>query len=211
MTSHAFGVWLPDASERLRRGCQEDDRNLLATEFNMHPQRTVVSKRGKTMRYLGLLLGAAGLVFCGCGGDDGGSDNNNSTDTYTVGGTLTGLVGAVVLQNNAGDDLTLSGDGATTFATPVADTTAYAVTVLTHPHRRCLLHERLGQPRRLAVPAQRLGGSRRYQLDHRRHRVRQCHDCRWRGRLLLCRGLRQHRHREQRLPAGGGCGLSVGV
>ncbi len=53
--------------------------------------------------------------------------------TYTVGGTVTGLSGTVVLQNNAGDDLTLTGDGAFTFSTAITDGAAYDATVKTNP------------------------------------------------------------------------------
>src|SRR5260370_1956741 len=54
--------------------------------------------------------------------------------SYTVGGTVTGLSGAaVVLQDNGADDLSLSADGPFTFATALADGSAYAVTVLTQP------------------------------------------------------------------------------
>ena len=56
-----------------------------------------------------------------------------SANAYIVGGTLTGLSGTVVLQNNAGDDLTLTADGNFTFSTSVADGAAYAVTVKTQP------------------------------------------------------------------------------
>jgi YVTN family beta-propeller protein len=52
---------------------------------------------------------------------------------YTVGGTISGLSGTVVLQNNAGDDLTLSENGEFTFSTAVTDIAAYDVTVLTNP------------------------------------------------------------------------------
>ncbi|MEE4203257.1 MAG: choice-of-anchor U domain-containing protein [Halieaceae bacterium] len=57
------------------------------------------------------------------------------TDTYSIGGTLSGLAAgeSVVLQNNAGDDLTVSASGAFTFATEIASGTDYAVTVLTQP------------------------------------------------------------------------------
>ena len=37
------------------------------------------------------------------------------------------------MQNNGGDDLAISADGAFTFATALDDETAYAVTVLTQP------------------------------------------------------------------------------
>jgi hypothetical protein len=54
---------------------------------------------------------------------------------FAVGGTLTGLAGgtAVVLQNNRGDNLNLTTDGAFAFTTPVASGAAYSVGVLTQP------------------------------------------------------------------------------
>jgi hypothetical protein len=53
---------------------------------------------------------------------------------YTVGGTVSGLVGTgLVLRNNGGNDLTVSASGAFTFGAPVASGGAYAVTVLTQP------------------------------------------------------------------------------
>ena len=60
-----------------------------------------------------------------------------TTDTYMIGGRLTGLgAGAfVVLQNNLADDLKLSNNfpPAFTFTTPVANGSTYAVTVSTQP------------------------------------------------------------------------------
>lgn len=63
---------------------------------------------------------------------------NCVTTQYTVGGSVTGLPAAdpenfVVLQNNAGDNLTVNDDGSFTFATAIDDGESYAVTVLTHP------------------------------------------------------------------------------
>ncbi|WP_440877502.1 hypothetical protein [Thalassotalea sp. PLHSN55] len=56
------------------------------------------------------------------------------TDTFTVGGSVTGLSGAgLTLQNNAGDDLAISADGDFTFATEVEDEGAYAITVSAQP------------------------------------------------------------------------------
>lgn len=52
--------------------------------------------------------------------------------TYTIGGTTSGLSGTVVLQNNSGDDLSVS-TGSFTFATALNDSASYAVTVLTNP------------------------------------------------------------------------------
>ncbi len=60
------------------------------------------------------------------------------TDTpqFTVGGTITGITGigaAVVLQNNGGDNLSLTTNGSFTFSTPLANGAAYSVTILTQP------------------------------------------------------------------------------
>jgi hypothetical protein len=52
---------------------------------------------------------------------------------FTVGGSVTGLSGTLVLQNNGADDLTINSDGPFTFNTPLADGSSYAVTVLAHP------------------------------------------------------------------------------
>ena len=56
---------------------------------------------------------------------------NCTTNTYTVGGSVSGMGAgnSVTLLNNGGDDLTVSANGAFTFATSVADGGAYAVTV----------------------------------------------------------------------------------
>ena len=53
--------------------------------------------------------------------------------TYAIGGTITGLTASgLVLQNNAGDDLTVA-SGATSFTFATKVTGAYAVTVKTQP------------------------------------------------------------------------------
>lgn len=56
-----------------------------------------------------------------------------ATNSYTVGGMISGLSGTVVLQNNGVDSLSQSSDGAFTFTTPVAQGSPYAVTVQTQP------------------------------------------------------------------------------
>lgn len=58
-----------------------------------------------------------------------------TTYTYAVGGTVSGLASgnSVVLQNNGGDDLTVSADGSYSFMTLLADGAAYNVSVLTQP------------------------------------------------------------------------------
>ncbi len=58
-----------------------------------------------------------------------------AANTFTIGGRLSGLIKGtqVVLQNNAGDDLTITAAGDFKFAAEVSDAAPYAVTVLTQP------------------------------------------------------------------------------
>lgn len=60
---------------------------------------------------------------------------NCVTNTYSVGGTVNGLASgsSVVLQNNGGDDLTISANGVFTFSTGVSSGAAYSVSILTPP------------------------------------------------------------------------------
>jgi hypothetical protein len=58
---------------------------------------------------------------------------NCAPGTYTVGGTVTGLVGTVVLQNNAGPDLVLTASGSFAFPQTLTPSATYSVTVKTQP------------------------------------------------------------------------------
>lgn len=70
------------------------------------------------------------LAAIGCGG---GKKAPSPPATYTVGGTISGLTGSgLVLQNNGGNNLTVSAN-ATTFTFSTSITGTYAVTVLTQP------------------------------------------------------------------------------
>src|SRR5213080_1222422 len=83
-----------------------------------------------------VLLAASMLVAsCGGGGYDGGSASMSTGLTYTIGGTLSGLNagGTVVLQNNGGNNLSVSQNGAFTFSAPINYATGYDVSVLTQP------------------------------------------------------------------------------
>lgn len=71
-----------------------------------------------------------GLLLSACGGGGGSS---NSTMTYTVGGTVSGLNGSLVLQNNGSDSLTISGNGSFSFASEVAEGSAYSLSVASQP------------------------------------------------------------------------------
>ena len=84
-------------------------------------------------------IGCAGTlaaVLAGCGGggggrDGGGGGNNPPPPTFTVGGTLSGSTGSVVLQNNGAGNLTVAANGTFTFTGPLNSGAAYSVTVLT--------------------------------------------------------------------------------
>ena len=70
---------------------------------------------------------------------------NCATNSYSVGGTLSGLTGTVVLQNLGGDDLALSTDGVFTFASSIAAGSRYNVTVKTQPSSRsCSVSDSVG-------------------------------------------------------------------
>ncbi len=57
---------------------------------------------------------------------------NCTTNKYTIGGTVSGLAGTgLVLQDNGGDNLSITANGTFSFATPIASDAIYAVTVFT--------------------------------------------------------------------------------
>ena len=56
-----------------------------------------------------------------------------ANNTYTVGGAVTGLGGTLALQNNGGDDLTVTTNGSFAFGTALTDGSAYSITVSGQP------------------------------------------------------------------------------
>jgi len=52
---------------------------------------------------------------------------------FDIGGTISGLTGTLVLQNNGGDDLTITSNGDFTFVTPITDGNSYDVSVSIQP------------------------------------------------------------------------------
>ncbi len=77
--------------------------------------------------------GAPGIMAYGAPKGDNWVGVGTTGSTYTVGGTIAGLTGTAVLENNAGNDLSTSTNGAFTFSTPLAQGSAYNVTVKTNP------------------------------------------------------------------------------
>jgi len=80
--------------------------------------------------FLSVVSGAPKLGGCNLGG-------GNSPQTYTVGGSVSGLAGSgLVLQDNGGGNLSMSGSGQFTFTTALDNGAAYDVTVLSQPTNR---------------------------------------------------------------------------
>src|SRR5262245_53667347 len=87
------------------------------------------------------LLAAALAALAGCGGDDSSGAQQQTPPqqsppppvTVTIGGTVSGLTGTLVLRDNGGDDRTVASDGAFTFSTSLGSGVAYAVSVATQP------------------------------------------------------------------------------
>lgn len=64
---------------------------------------------------------------------------------FTVGGSVSGLTGTLVLQNNGADTLNITSDGPFIFSTPLSDGSAYNVTVLNAPDgQSCTLSSNTG-------------------------------------------------------------------
>lgn len=85
-----------------------------------------------TKRYVLAAIIVTGILAQGCGPIDLGGKKEDKSN-YTVGGTVTGLSGTLVLQNNGGDDRTVTASGAFTFPAALADGSTYSVTVKTQP------------------------------------------------------------------------------
>lgn len=90
--------------------------------------RTNPSNKAQTC----IVSGGAGTMG---GGDVTGIAVTCTTSTYTIGGTLSGLspTGSIILQNNAGDDLSLGANGSFTFGVLLESGSPYAITVKTAP------------------------------------------------------------------------------
>lgn len=93
---------------------------------------------------------------CNVANGSGMLSNGNTTNVaisctaakYPIGGSIAGLTGSdLVLQNNAGDDLTVTANATTfTFATPLIYNSTYTVSIKTQPaHQICVLSNATGK------------------------------------------------------------------
>ena len=80
------------------------------------------------------VLDQSGKLRAGNGRCDIGSMERDGPVPRNISGTVSGLTGeGLVLQNNGGDDLAISGNGSFTFATPLGAGDTYSVSVKTQP------------------------------------------------------------------------------
>src|ERR1700729_969312 len=77
--------------------------------------------------------GAPGIMAYGNAEADSWSGGDAATASYSVGGTVSGLSGTVVLQDNGGDNVSVSANGSFTFPTSLASGAGYNVTVKSYP------------------------------------------------------------------------------
>ncbi len=98
-----------------------------------------------------LLAAVLGTALAASGGGSSGRDGGGGTPlTFTVGGTVTGLSGTVVLGNFGGDELALSANGAFAFSKGITNGAAYNVTVRSppsYPAQDCVVSNGSGMAR----------------------------------------------------------------
>ena len=103
----------------------------------------ITGETGIVFNVLGAALVNNGRQFRAVASNSSGSVNSNAGTltvnaaavTYTLSGTVSGLVAgaSMVLQNNGADNLTVSTNGAFTFATLLSNGAAYNISILTPP------------------------------------------------------------------------------
>lgn len=107
----------------------------------------VHSQQQKVVRITSFLISVALVAACGGGGSNPAAQPPapQPPTTYSIGGTVAGVIGSIVLQNNGGDDLTVSADGSFEFGTTLTNGSTYSVTVLTQPPGQlCVVNSGLG-------------------------------------------------------------------
>jgi len=115
------------------------DNLSLATNGTFH----FVTPAAGGAAYSVTILTQPATELCTVAGGAGGVTNTDVSSVtvscirqFTVGGTVTGLTGTVVIQNNGVDNLYLSADGPFSFTTPLASGANYDVSVLIQPNNQ---------------------------------------------------------------------------
>jgi len=105
-------------------------------------QRTYSQKR--VLAICSLILAC---VISACGGSSGGGSPPPVPQTFTVGGTVSGLSSgdSLVVQENGGGNTTIAANGSFTLPAALSSGDAYAITVLTPPSgKHCFVENRSG-------------------------------------------------------------------
>jgi Kelch motif/Galactose oxidase, central domain len=106
----------------------------------MYKEQTLMKSVMKSFSLAILVMASVVLAGCrvtsGNAGPSSGSGSGSGSGPYTIGGVVTGLASGstgLVLQDNAADNLTITGNGTFTFATAIAAGKTYNVSVFTTP------------------------------------------------------------------------------
>src|SRR5438445_11611474 len=89
--------------------------------------------RANRVVWISFLVASALLALSACSGRGDGGTGPGPASSFAIGGTTSGLSGTVVLQNNGGDNLSISVNGGFTFGAAPTNARPYAVTVLAQP------------------------------------------------------------------------------
>jgi hypothetical protein len=96
-------------------------------------QAAAQTRRGFTPYLRPLLLTSLAAALTGCGHSSDSSTTAIVPLTYSIGGSIAGLSGTIVLQDNGGDNLALSHDGSFAFSVTLQPNSPYDVTIATQP------------------------------------------------------------------------------
>ena len=80
-----------------------------------------------------IVMSTISLAACGPAEDTSASDSDSGVATFTIGGSVSGLTGEVLLQNNGEVELALIKNGTYVFPTKLANAFDYSVTVKSQP------------------------------------------------------------------------------
>ncbi len=119
-------------------GANADPKFISSTNLQLSSSASPAYQTGTNLTSV---LTSAGLPTTDAAGNsrpttgpwDMGAYQYVALTTYTIGGTISGLSGTVVLQDNGGDNYSTSTNGTFTFATALNNSASYSVTVLTQP------------------------------------------------------------------------------
>jgi hypothetical protein len=119
---------------------QDNGGNNLSISANGGFTFTTAIASGGAYRVTVLTQPSSPAQTCGVTNGSGTASANvtsiqiNCTTTYTIGGTISGLSGTgLVLQNNGGNNLSVSANGSFTFTTAIASGSTFNVTVFSQP------------------------------------------------------------------------------